>query len=192
MNFEDAIKQHKDVYLFDLSEGRVLFHLLDYDSYSSIRYVMKGYPEFKFDLEDRVWDKCVIDHTFSLHKEQLSAGIITTIAQLIIYLSAPHNTDEINRDLLHARDSLNDAMEQIIITICEAFPSYLPESIEKLPWATVIKRLAQAERILNKDFEFHDVTSQQQDDSGRIFKELDDLSSNSLDFTKLNQELTEA
>jgi len=192
VDFELALKEHKDLYLFEVSKGRVLFRLLDYDSYRSIRYVMKNYLEFKFDLEDRIWNECVIDHTFSFSKDHIEAGIVTTISQIILFYSAPHNVRDINKDLSEARDSLNDAVEQAIITICEAFPSYLPETLEKLPWRVIVKRLAQAERILTKDFEFQDATSQNKDDSGRIFKDLDDFSDRTFDFAKLSREILEA
>jgi len=153
---------------------------------------MRNYPEFKFELEDRIWDDCVLEHTFSVNKELIEAGVITTISQLVLFYSAPHNVTDINIDLIESRELLNDAIEQAVITICEAFPSYLPETIEKLPWKTIVKRLAQAERILDKEFEFQDAASQDQDDSGKIFKDLEEFTNRTFDFAKLNAEIAEA
>ena len=50
MEFELALKEYEDIFLFQTSMGRVLFHLMDYKEYRSIKYIMANYPEFKFDL----------------------------------------------------------------------------------------------------------------------------------------------
>lgn len=189
MNFDKVLKKHRDLYLFELEEGRVMFHLLDYEAYKATRYIMKNYPEFKFDLEDRVWDDCVIEHTFHNGKDFNDAGLITTVSQMILYLSCPQSTEGVNTQLQEARGFLSDAREQAIITICEAFPSYLPETLEKMTWAVLVRRLAQAEAILKREFEFQDNTSQQLDDSGKIFDRLEDYTNTAVDFSKVNSEL---
>lgn len=191
MNFDKVLKKHRDLYLFELEEGRVMFHLLDYEAYKATRYIMKSYPEFKFDLEDRVWDDCVVEHTFTNGKDFNDAGLVTTVSQMILYLSCPQSTEGVNTQLQEARGFLSDAREQAIITICEAFPSYLPETLEKMTWAVLVRRLAQAEAILKREFEFQDNTSQQLDDSGKIFDRLEDYTNTAVDFSKVNSELFE-
>lgn len=150
---------------------------------------MQTYPEFKFDLEDRIWEDCVREHSFTNGKDFLPAGLITTTSQLILYLSCPQSTEDVNSQLEDARGLLNDAREQAIITICEAFPSYLPENLEKMTWAVLLRRLAQAEAILKREFEFKSPTSQPVDDSGRIFDRLKEYTDNAVDFRKVNAEL---
>jgi hypothetical protein len=189
MDFDRVLKENRDLYLFQLDSGRIMFKLLDYESYKTIRYIMQAYPDLKFDLEDRVWDDCVLEHTFPYGKEYIPAGIATTTAQLILHLSCPSSIDSINTQLSQARVLLTDAREQAIITICEAFPSYLPEDLEKMTWSMLLRRLAQAEAILKRQFEFTAPASQPLDDSGKIFDRLKEYTENAVDFAKVNKEL---
>lgn len=191
MELQQHLQNHKDLYLISLGKktGKVLFKLLSYEAYNTYRYILLVYPQFKFELEDQIWEECVIEHTLRASRDKLPAGIITTLAQLILYFSCPKSIDSLNTTLEQARLSLKDAREQAILTICEAFPSYLPEDLEKKPWNILIRRLAQAEFILKKEFQFNVQASQPTDDSAKILNELDDYTIKTLDFTKINQEL---
>jgi len=189
VEFSKALKEHRDLYLFITEEGRLMFRLLDYESYKTFRYIMQVYPEFKFELEDTIWDECVIEHTYVNGRDYLSSGLVTTISQLILYLSCPQSTDSINMQLDDARGTLVDAREQAILTICEAFPSYLPETLETMSWNTLVKRLAQSEYILKREFEFNNTASQQPTDSDRIFDRLEEFTNTDVDFSKINKEL---
>lgn len=189
MDFDKILQKHRDLYLFETLEGRALFSLLDYDSYKTIRYIMQSYPEFKFDLEDSIWEKCVKEHSFPNGKDYLPAGLVTTVSQLVLYLSCPQSITEVNQQLNDARGLLTDAREQAMITICEAFPSYVPETLEKLSWPILVRRLAQAEAILKREFEFQDPTSQKPTDSDRIFDRLEEYTNDSVDFSKVNNDL---
>jgi hypothetical protein len=189
VHFDEVLKEHRDLYLFTEEDGRVIFKLMDYEFYKATRYIMQAYPEFKFDLEDRIWDDCVLEHTFNNGKDYLPAGIVTTVSQMILYLSCPQSIEDVNIQLEDARALLSDAREQAIITICEAFPSYLPENLEKMTWPILLRRLAQAEQILKKQFEFKNPTSQPIDDSDKIFKNLEEFTNVAVDFKKVNKEL---
>lgn len=189
MEFDRLLSQHRDLYLFQIDSGRAMFKLLDYESYKAIKYIMQAYPNFKFDLEDRVWDECVIEHTFPFGKDMMPAGIITTVAQSILFLSCPNSIESINTQLNDARGLLADAREQAIITICEAFPSYLPETLEGMTWPVLLRRLAQAEAILKREFEFAPAASQPIDDSGKIFDRLREYTESTVDFRKVNADL---
>lgn len=189
MDLDKALSEHRDLYLFVGSDGRAMFKLLDYETYRSISYIMLAYPEFKFDMEDKVWDECILEHTFTNGKDYLPAGLVTTISQLILYLSCPSDLEEFNAQLTDARGLVEDAREQAILTICEAFPSYTPEVLEKVTWNTLMRRLAQSEVILKRQFEFKDAASQHQDDSAKIFDRLNE--NISVDFSKSNRMLAE-
>lgn len=191
MDFDKVLKEHRDVYLFTANSGRAIFHLLDYDSYKTIRYVMQSYPQFKFDLEDTIWDQCVLEHTFPHGRDHLEAGLVTTISQSILNLSCPQSIEDINFQLNDARGLVFEAREQAILTICEAFPSYLPETLERMTWPMLVRRLAQAESILKREFEFQNPASQQPTDSDRIIERLEEYSDSAIDFSKVNQDLYE-
>jgi hypothetical protein len=195
MDLHKGLQKYQDLYMLATDEGRVLFRLMDHESFKSISYVIRSYPQFKFDLEDQIWTECVLEHTHSKGKDNLPAGLVTTVAQLVLYFSSPKNVGELNLMLNISRQSISDAREQAIITICEAFPAYLPEVLEKMTWPTLLRRLAQAERILDRNLEFLDTTSQKIDDSDRIFEQLDEMSSintSPVDFSKSNNMLREA
>lgn len=179
--FDELLVEHKDLYLFECEAGRVMFRLLPYNKYTHAKYIVQNYPTFRWSLEDDIWEECVIEHTFDCSVDYIYAGVITVVTQLILKLSCSSRTDEANYTLDIARNQLQDAAQQAIIFVCEAFPSYLPEDVEKMRWNDILKRLAQAEIILNKSFEFKSETSQEIDDSAKIFKELDEHYENNID-----------
>lgn len=187
MDFDKALIEHGDLYLFTTTEGRASFRLLDYKTVKAFTHVMLSYPEFKCEIEDKVWDECVLEHTFSHPRDFLPAGLVTSIAQSIIYMSSTHSISDINKGMDEERITLSDAREQAILTICEAFPSYTPEMVEDMTWKKILKRLVQAEVLLKRELEFKSAASQQQDDSAKIFNRLNE--NVSVDFTKVNNEL---
>jgi len=119
MDFEKALSDHKDLYLFDSGKGRALFRLLSYKKYNTVKKILIEYPYFKPDIEDDIWDECVVEHTFPTSKDFSDAGIVTTVSQLILFFSGPKNINDVNADIQEAKESLNDAVEQAILVICE-------------------------------------------------------------------------
>jgi hypothetical protein len=197
LRFDELLAENQDLYLYENDDGRVLFRTLPYRKYATVKHIMSLYPNFIETIQDSVWDQCVLEHTLlsGADKDHLKAGDVSTVVDLIIKKSCSTNPDEANQELDQARAYLQDAVQQAIIFICEAFPSYLPEDLEKLTWMKILKRLAQAEQILGKSFEFRGTTSTPQDDSGKIFSELnsraqetmiDEISKQGMDFNKEN------
>ena len=177
-----------------------MFVLLEYGDYAAYSYLLKVYGNSSMiaKVEDEIWDKCVVEHTLPQGFDSIKAGIITSVAQTILFLSCPKDPEGANQDLNYSRNSIQDALQQVIIFICEAFPSYVPEDLEAMPWSKIIKRVAQAEMILKKEFSFHPPSSQGKDDSDTIFGNLEKFGSDNLDklvkepvidFEKENREL---
>jgi hypothetical protein len=196
--FRELVNEHTNVYLFEIEQGRVLFRLLAYQDYSTFKYCLLNYPNMKTQVEDEIWESCVVEHTFGYASDYIDAGVVSTVANLILWFSCAKKPSDANATLDASRAQLSDAVQQAILFICEAFPSYLPETLEKMNWHNLMKRLAQAEVILNKTFEFKDPASQQTDDSGKIFNMLDEYSEMNIDdivdappidFDKVNNEL---
>lgn len=182
LRFDEILAENQDLYFFECDEGRVIFRLLPYKKYAAAKYIILAYPEFRWSIEESIWESCVIEHTVlgGTDIDNISSGLVSTIAQLILKYSCSTKPAEANDQLDQARYSLQDAVQRAIIFICEAFPSYLPENLEKMTWRDILKRLAQAEVILNKTFEFRDQASQATDDSGKIFAELDQFTQNKM------------
>lgn len=200
LRFDDLLAENQDLYLFENEEGRAVFRLLPYNKYATIKYILSAYPNFATSLEEDIWNDCVIEHNFFSNASigNLKAGLVSAVATVILQKSCATDPDQANFELEEARGYLQDAVQQAIIFICEAFPSYLPEHLEKLTWKKLLKRLAQAELILNKNFQFQGKNSQPQDDGTRIMKELNQMSqdkivdsivNSSIDFSQDNKEL---
>lgn len=197
-SFKDILTEHENVYLFEIEQGRILFRLLPYRDYATFKYILQTYPKMKWEIEDQIWHQCVVEHTFGFGSDYIEAGVVTTVANIVLWFSCSKTSDEANVILDASRVSIQDAVQQAVLFVCEAFPSYLPETLEKLTWVNLMKRLAQAEVILNKSFEFKAPAGQDTDDSGKIFERLDEVSessiddivhSNAVDFDKVNNGL---
>jgi hypothetical protein len=178
LRFDDLLAENQDLYLFENEEGRAIFRLLPYNKYSAVKYILNAYPSFSTTIEEDIWQDCVVEHTFlsGASTDNIKAGTVSAVATAIMRQSCATEPGQANQELEEAREYLQDSVQQAIIFICEAFPSYLPENLERLTWKKILKRLAQAELILNKNFQFQSVNSQPQDDSSKIMKELNKLS----------------
>lgn len=104
-----------------------------------------------FELEEWVWDKCVIETTFTPVELESRAGIISTTVQQILMVSgyvAPENTlPWIEESLGIARAEVNtNIFDQMVMFLCAVFP-YKPEDIEQMSWPIFMKRVAQAEKL---------------------------------------------
>jgi hypothetical protein len=105
-------------------------------------------------IEENVWDECVVEHSFPSDYRDLEAGIISTVFRIILRKSGARTLQNVVDDIQETRDNLStDIRDQIVIKICQAFPSYKPEEVEKMSWVTQRKRLVQAESILGTTFE---------------------------------------
>lgn len=153
-NLLKLFSENEQLYNFQTPDGAVIFRLLQMDRYRLVERLCMTYPSLVPSIEEQVWDECVIEHSFPSDYRDLDAGIISTVFRIILRKSGPRNLKRIVDDLQESRDNLNkDIRDQIILKICEAFPSYVPEQVEKMSWDTQRKRLAQAESILGTTFE---------------------------------------
>ena len=96
--FDEILVEHKDVFLFECASGRVMFRLLPYQKYAVIRHSVRTYPNLRWALEDDIWEECVIEHTFDQGLDNISAGVISVVAQLILKFSCSQNTEEAKRE----------------------------------------------------------------------------------------------
>ncbi len=103
------------------------------------------------ELEDEIWSRCVIESTFSEETLDEMAGIVSTVINQILAISGYTQDsfiDLFENGMGNARQELStNIFDQMTIVICAAFP-YTPDELEKLPWPVILKRAAQAERIV--------------------------------------------
>lgn len=103
------------------------------------------------EIEERVWEESVVETSFSDSRLEELAGIRSTVVQQVLFFSGvyplPSVIDNIEANLESARQELaNSIFDQMVQFLCSIF-AYKPEDVEILPWPTIVKRLAQAERI---------------------------------------------
>lgn len=124
----------------------VLLSWRDFKMYKELYY--KGtIPEAI--LENAIFEECVLDKHYISNMHDGLAGIVSTVVGLILAMSGPSpDANVFNETLDLARREVDTIESQLIMTICQAFPAYSPEDIQKLPWKTILVRAAQAERIL--------------------------------------------
>ena len=151
----DLIKKHKNLYVFSSPEGRALFSLLPIKDYYLIKRVAVEFPGLRLKIEEDIWRDCVIEQTFGGNPDNLPAGIVTTIAQVIMQKSCPTNIDKVGEDLDKARGKMGEMVRQLVLKVCEAFPNYSPEDVFNFDWETLIERVAESEKILGAELEFN-------------------------------------
>ena len=140
------------LYSIHLDSGVVVFKTMTLEQMKSVERVLQNFQSLKEDIEQEIWNKCVVKHTY-LDQRSMPAGVISTLAETVARLSSPSSIDEIMEDVQIGRGTLIDAREQAVLFICRAFPAYKPEDVESLEWQKIVKRIAQAEMVLQMPFE---------------------------------------
>lgn len=146
--------KYKDLYLFNTGRGSVLFKPLSYSKCEDAKRICNSYPALAPIVEDSIWEECVVEHTLPGSIDTLNAGIVSTIVRLILGFSNPSSQAEIDEDISELREKSKNIREDVVIKICQAFPAYRPEDVEDMDWKTQLRRLVQAEKILNTEFSF--------------------------------------
>ena len=184
MEFHEALNKYEELYLFELDEYKIMFRPLPWLEYRNFIYLLQNYPNLQGDLEEMIWEIAVVEHNCPTGIDYMEAGIIGTVSQLILNrsglpLSTQDSMNQITEDLNEARAKISNVESTIKLAICEAFPSYKPEDVDRLNWSQVLERLAQSEVLLKKTFEFNTKkTERVVDSSSKVFKMLDDYSAN--------------
>lgn len=158
-NIFNLYSKYKNLYLFQSGTGSVLFRLLPFDKTRVAEKISRSFPALAPTIEENIWEECVIEHSYPSSLHDMNAGIISTVARLIVRLSSPMSIEEIKDDLDATRSGLVDVRDQIVTKICEAFPAYKPEDVEAMDWQTQVKRLAQAEKVIGSEFNISDGSS---------------------------------
>lgn len=102
-----------------------------------------------------------------------SAGEMDYLVQSIINLSGFSSGDNLLKDIEVERSNIGMLDNQIVLTICKAFPQLTPDSIDKLNYHQLLHYLVLAEAILDVKLNIEKPKDQ-----------------NKIDFDKDNRELT--
>jgi len=149
-------KEHRVVYCSIVDGLEIVFRPLTWRELDIYKRALSfGYKDYE-DLYDEIFDLVVLDPLILDEKWQTPAGLVPTIARLVIAISGDIPEDnpieKINRDLEEARQAVRDNIfEQFILTICKAFPSLVPRQIEDMEYPEILRLLMMAEQILEKE-----------------------------------------
>lgn len=145
---EEAKRRNRTLRLTFPDGKRIPFRLLTWERYSAYwELLLKGHVVPAI-IEQEIFNECVLDYDYIANSGNLRAGIVGTIAAVILQMSGPNNPSLFNAAIDSCRQHIDTIDSQIVMVICRAFPAYKPEDIEQMTWNKVLFRLAQAERIL--------------------------------------------
>lgn len=164
----------KPIFKTEFEDGYVVWTVLQWDEFKKLREAQSILgPELSLDIETFVYNKCVLHSSYDripdeeltseeysiylkIDRESQLAGIISTIAKQVLDTSGALSAKRILSQINDCRTYVNNIEDQLVSLICQAFPAYKPEEVEKLDWQTVLKRAAQAEQILGIQIQLED------------------------------------
>lgn len=160
--------QGRKVFRIHLPDGqRISFRLLSWGEFNAYyEAANKGIIAVDI-IEDAIFRKCVIEKRFIDTMYEMRAGIVSTVATLILSFSGPTNAETFNRDMDIHRAQAGNLNSQIRTLICQAFPAYKPEDLETMTWPVILERLAQAEQILRLEEPIRLLTAEEQEKANK-------------------------
>ena len=155
-DFLAAALDNCDLYEITLSDaGPIVFKLLPIKTYQGIARLILDHPRTQPEVEDTIWKLCVILDPYGDDLSFSPAGIITTVAQLILFLSFPKGMEDLTQGMEQARETVqNSVVMQIQAEICRAFPGYTPDDLEKLEFSRLLQLMSQVEYLTKVPFQF--------------------------------------
>ena len=180
-NYLDHKVEEDIIFQTRFDDGYVIWRTLPWSEYRKYRDArsLLG-PKIDVEIEKAVYDKCVLFSTYDIPppleiedhevsqwiedcRDDQPAGVVPTVVKTILFMSGAKTGPAIMKQLDQHRPLASNIEDQIVALICKAFPAYKPEEVEKLPWQTLLKRLAQAEMLLGHTLELVDHAAAERD-----------------------------
>lgn len=154
MQWLTALREGQELYQITLDDqGPIIFKLLPYSSFLHYQRLLLQHPRTAPLVEDEIWISCVLAHPYTDPLDELLAGTVSTVAELILFLSGLPDFQDKQTLLEHSRAMVqSDLLLQLQAAVCQAFPSYTPEQLNQLTLQQLMLRLAQAEQVLGQQF----------------------------------------
>jgi hypothetical protein len=148
-NVVAAYKEHGFLYVSQFDWGGVIWRPLSVAEAELYVGLFKTVPKAKADLEDEIFQDCVVDHPFPTdEKDQWSAGIVTTVAQQILFFSAIKAPNEFLQRLETVRSLVaGDIYTQMYARIMATFPGYTIEQLRNMSLDSVFQKLVLVELV---------------------------------------------
>ena len=166
MDYLTSKISENSLYQTEFEDGYVIWRLLPWSVFKKYREAASFLGDKAFiSIEEEVYTKCVIHSTFDddipdgITEEEIplflfdsrlyqEAGIMSTVVKCILKYSGANKPLALMEQLDSYRSTVFDIEEQLLVTICRAFPAYKPEEIEQMDWQTILRRATQAEALL--------------------------------------------
>ena len=145
-NVEELLKSG-DLYSIEIAGQVFVWKKMAWKEFRKLRDLAISMPFLVPEMEEYIYSTYVIDCTDEITPlEELPAGIVSTVAKVILNFSGALKPDLFLDLLENQRANLSSLEEQVVLAICKYF-GYKPEELDNLDWETIVKRLAQAELI---------------------------------------------
>ena len=154
--FLAAASANQDLYEITLSDaGPIVFKLLTAQAYQGLARLIQEHPRTQPEVEDVIWKLCVVLDPYGKDLPYTLAGTVTTVAQLILFLSFPKEIEDVNQGLELARAKVNsNVLLQMEAEICRIFPAFTPFELDRLKMSQIMQLMAQAEFLTKEPFKF--------------------------------------
>lgn len=154
MEVVDAYKKYGVLYVSQFEFGAIIWRPLSWNEVGLYEKLFLVAPGAKADLEEQIFNDCVTEHPLPQEDfEHWRAGIVTTVANQIVKVSAATRPEEFLSRLEATRQEVsNNALYQIFATIMRVFP-YKMEDLLAMPLETLLERLAMVEIITGEQIQ---------------------------------------
>lgn len=150
-------RKYKNIYILRFEDGSVvIFKLLKWGEFKSYRETIINTPNLLFEAKEDIFNQCVLDTNYP-HKrsgdnlnivpETLPAGVIDTVASLIIAQSGAMSADNFFTDLAIRRESAPYEFEERVLSLLANLFKYSKSEFDELHWIDIIGLVSQYELI---------------------------------------------
>lgn len=160
-NVVAAYKEHGVLYVSQFDWGGIIWRPLSVAEAELYVGLFKTVPAAKADLEDEIFRDCVVDHPLPEEEiDEWKAGIVTTVAQQILYFSAIREPKEFLQRLETVRNLVTgDIYAQMYARIMSLFPGYTIEQLRNMSLDSMFEKLVLVELVTGEKL---DLTPQEQ------------------------------
>jgi hypothetical protein len=138
-------KKWSNLYVITIGDNNYIFRLLTRGEFLSLSELSITDP---IGMDDFVYDKCVVYTDSEIPVDEMNAGIVTSLSELIAELSGFTSPDSLLSILAEKREMMELADSQMIVMLLQAFPNLDIETINEFDIEKLTYHLAIAEQIL--------------------------------------------
>ncbi len=148
-NVITAYKEYGVLYVSQFEFGGFIWRALSHNEAELYVGLFKTLPQAKADLEEEIFKDCVVDHPLPEEDfDEWQAGIVTTVAQQILYISSIRKSEEFLQRLDAVRETVaGDIWNQIHARIMSLFPGYTIEQLRNMSIDSIMEKLVLVELV---------------------------------------------